>query len=183
MFKLIAGLILAIFLFSNISALCNSTQVDINSASAEELDKIVHIGNTTAWKIINMRPFSSLDELVDVPYISANYTEDIKAQGLACISIDTIDENTTKEENQTNSSRIQINPTPVINDTPKIIEKPITADVIQLNSQNPKDIKTEVNVLTSENIAIYGLIAFCILLGILFTVRKIKKPRTEFEQT
>lgn len=179
------SLIMLLFLLSYVSALCNETQVDINSASAAELDKIIHIGNTTAWKIIDMRPFSSLDELVDVPYISVNYIKDIKAQGLACISSEEINStNETEYQNQTinvqtpnNNSGIQ----EVINQT-ETIKKPITADVIKLNSQDTKDIKTNNNLLNSDNIAIYGLVTFSILLIFLFAIKKIKKPKTEFKE-
>lgn len=59
-------------------------------------------------------------------------------------------------------------------------KKPITSEVVYLNPKT-KDIKTNNNVLTSDNIAIYGLFGFCILLGILFMARKIKKPKTEFK--
>ena len=170
-----------IFLFSNISALCNNGQIDINTASLLELDNLSGIGPAKAEAIVNSRPFASVDDLIRVSGIKNATLSEIKQQGLACVSFDGINKtNKTEEENQTISQSIQINSVPEINETPKIIEKPITADVVYLN-QNPKDIKTEVNVLTSDNIAIYSLVAFCVLLGILFAVKKIKKPRTEFE--
>ena len=61
------------------------------------------------------------------------------------------------------------------------IEKPIIADVIKLNPK-PKDIKTNNNLLTSDNLAIYGLVAFSILLVFLFARKKIKKSKTEFKE-
>lgn len=60
-------------------------------------------------------------------------------------------------------------------------EKPVTAEVIYLTPES-KDIKTNENVLTSDNLAIYGLIGFCALLGALFTIKRIKKPKTEFKE-
>lgn len=83
-------------------------------------------------------------------------------------------------EDQGTPQSTHVNSIPAINNTAKITEKPITADVIQLNPQ-PKDIKSEVNVLTSDKIAIYSLVAFCILLGVLFAAKKLKKHKTEFE--
>lgn len=183
MIKFIAGFILAIFLFSNISALCNNGQIDINSASLVELDNLTGIGPAKAEAIFNSRPFISVDDLMRVSGIKNATLNGIKQQGLVCVSQEVNNINETEEENQTTPQQTQINITLEVNETPKIIEKPITADVIHLNSQNqnPKDIKTEVNVLTSDNIAIYSLVAFCILLGVLFVARKIKKPKTEFE--
>jgi len=60
----------------------------------------------------------------------------------------------------------------------------ITPKVISLtpSRNNTKDIKTNSNdFLTTDNLAIFGLAGFCILLGILFALGKIKKPRTEFD--
>ena len=78
-------LVLIIFI-PNISALCGEGQIDINNASAEELDEITHVGPAVAGYIIDARPFDSLDELVNVSYISEGYLEDIKSQGLACVN-------------------------------------------------------------------------------------------------
>ena len=177
------GLLLFLLIFAPIiSALCNNGQIDINTASLLELDNLTGIGPAKAEAIVNSRPFASVDDLIRVSGIKNATLNEIKQQGLACVSLDGINKtNKTEEENQTISQSIQINSVPEINETPKIIEKPITADVLYLNPQNPKDIKTEVNVLTSDNIAIYSLVAFCVLLGILFAVKKIKKPKTEFE--
>jgi hypothetical protein len=148
-----------------------------------ELDNLTGIGPAKAEAIVNSRPFASVDDLVRVSGIKNATLNGIKQQGLACVSLEINEVNNTEEENQTIPQSIQINSVPEMNNTSKIIEKPIIADVIRLNSQNqiPKDIKTEVNVLTSDNIAIYSLIAFCILLGVLFIAKKIKKPKTEFE--
>ena len=40
--------------------------VDINSASLEQLDEITSVGPSTAQKIIDGRPFSSVDDLLKV---------------------------------------------------------------------------------------------------------------------
>ncbi len=60
-------------------------RVEINSASIQELTKIVHIGPARAEEIVRLRPFSSLDDLTRVPGIGAKTVADIKEQGLAYV--------------------------------------------------------------------------------------------------
>jgi len=57
----------------------------VNSASVEELDRIKHIGPERAAQIIQLRPFTSLDDLVRIKGIATKRLADIKAQGLACV--------------------------------------------------------------------------------------------------
>ena len=64
---------------------CSPGQIDVNSATAEELDKIIHIGPVRAAEMIQIRPFTSLDDLVRIKGIAAGRLADIKAQGLACV--------------------------------------------------------------------------------------------------
>jgi len=64
---------------------CNEGQVDLNSASIEELDLIIHISAARATGIVELRPFSSLDGLLNVSGIGPSRLADIKAQGVACI--------------------------------------------------------------------------------------------------
>lgn len=60
--------------------------IDINTASAKELQKIVGIGPSLAQRIIEARPFYSLDELAKVSGIGPKTLEDIKKQGLAWVN-------------------------------------------------------------------------------------------------
>ncbi len=60
-------------------------RVEINSASIQELTRIVHIGPARAEEIVRLRPFSSLDNLTRVPGIGAKIVADIKEQGLAYV--------------------------------------------------------------------------------------------------
>jgi len=62
-----------------------SGKVDINTASKEELTRIVHIGPARAEEIIKMRPFYSLDDLLKVTGIGEKTLNDIKNQGLAYV--------------------------------------------------------------------------------------------------
>ncbi|MEA2092393.1 MAG: helix-hairpin-helix domain-containing protein, partial [Patescibacteria group bacterium] len=61
------------------------TSVEINSASKEELYLLIGIGFTYAERIIENRPFCSLDDLEKVSGIGEKTIENIKNQGLAYI--------------------------------------------------------------------------------------------------
>jgi DNA uptake protein ComE-like DNA-binding protein len=57
----------------------------VNSAEAEELEQIIHIGPKRAAELIQIRPFSSLDDLVRINGIGPARLADIKEQGIACV--------------------------------------------------------------------------------------------------
>jgi len=69
-----------------VAGMCGPEQVDINSAPAEQLTRIVHIGPALAERIIALRPFTSVADLLRVPGIGPARLADIDAQGLACAS-------------------------------------------------------------------------------------------------
>lgn len=60
-------------------------KININIASHEELQKIIWIGPVTAQKIIDARPFYSLDDIVKVSGIGDKKLADIKEQGMAWV--------------------------------------------------------------------------------------------------
>lgn len=66
------------------AAACGPGQVNVNTASAEELTRIIHIGPALAERVIAGRPYATLDDLLRVSGIGATRLADIKAQGLAC---------------------------------------------------------------------------------------------------
>lgn len=59
--------------------------VDINTASATELENIIHIGPARAQSIIDARPFKTVDDLTKVNGIAKGRLADIKAEGIACV--------------------------------------------------------------------------------------------------
>ncbi|WP_188208144.1 MBL fold metallo-hydrolase [Alkalibacillus aidingensis] len=59
--------------------------VDINSASYEELQEIIHIGPDRAQQIIDLRPFNRVEDLTQVHGIGGGRLGDIESEGLACV--------------------------------------------------------------------------------------------------
>ena len=57
--------------------------IDINTAPLEELEEIIGIGPALAQRIIEARPFNSLDDLIKVKGIGEITLQKIKDQGLA----------------------------------------------------------------------------------------------------
>lgn len=60
-------------------------KVNINTASFEELQGIIHIGPERAQEIISKRPFSSVDELISINGIGPARIKDIKEEGKAYV--------------------------------------------------------------------------------------------------
>lgn len=63
----------------------NTSCVDINQATLEELQQIIHIGPSRAEEVISKRPFNSVDGLISINGIGNARLADIKTQGLACV--------------------------------------------------------------------------------------------------
>jgi len=61
--------------------------ININTASFDELQQIIHIGPTRANELISLRPFSSLNDMGRINGIKVGGVRlnEIKAQGLACV--------------------------------------------------------------------------------------------------
>ena len=178
--KRIILILLFIFLISNISALCEEDQIDINTASAEELDELWGIGTVKAKAIIDSRPFGSVDDLIDVYGIGNVTLNNIKEQGLACVNgQEEEDEEEAEKKEEINEERPEIEERQEMEELPSRETEPIELQTINLN---PKVIKSEDDNenLSKSNYAIYGLVFFCVLLVVLFILRKNKYNKNEF---
>lgn len=65
---------------------CSAGQVDINSAAADDLEQIDHIGPDRAAEIVGSRPFPSVESLTRIDGIGPARIDDIITQGVACAS-------------------------------------------------------------------------------------------------
>lgn len=68
--------------------LLNKSCISLNEASAEELEKIIHVGKKTAKDIIIARPFQSTDQLLKIKGIGESRLQAMKDQGLICTGED-----------------------------------------------------------------------------------------------
>ena len=173
--KLLLILIFIIFIY-NVSASCGEEQIDLNTASAEKLDEIVYIGPARIEQIIAIRPFSSVDDLIRVSGIGDVYLSAIKAQGLACVDNIEDEDKNEDEKNETNVNS-NISSEEEFNEEVSQLEQPKERQTIILNPQVIKSEESKKEI--SENYALYGFVAFCVLIGILFIIKN-KKHKNEF---
>ncbi len=59
--------------------------IDINNSSLQQLQNITQIGEERAKQLIELRPFSSIDELTRINGIGSGRLKEIKAEGKACV--------------------------------------------------------------------------------------------------
>jgi competence ComEA-like helix-hairpin-helix protein len=192
--KTLFVILILIFLFTYISASCESGQIDINSASTEELEKITQIGPSRAQQIISLRPFNSVDDLARVSGIgNGTRLNQIKTEGLACVEdeksekIDIVEETSSEEDNIIKEETLKENSDLTNNEKSSITksssqESPKEVKTIILTPLTTKDIKSKSDKerLNKDKLAIYGLIVFCLLLAFLFIIKKEKNRKNEF---
>ena len=66
---------------------CAPGQVDVNSASLEDLQRIIHIGATRAEALIALRPFASVSDLARISGIgNGARLAQIKTENLSCVN-------------------------------------------------------------------------------------------------
>lgn len=182
--------IVFILLLTNISAICNETQINVNSASTEELDSLAGIGPVYALRIIERRPFGSVDDLINVSGIGPATLEKIKQQGLACVNEEDVEPLQTENiENENNSTEEEPENTATDEEIEEkedfiyenlsqgISEKTELVPII-LNSKNIKSEDNKENL--KRNLALGGIITFCIMFGALFLL-KTRKRKNEFQ--
>ncbi|VVB83154.1 Helix-hairpin-helix motif protein [uncultured archaeon] len=185
----IGSVLILIFLLSNISASCNSTQIDINSASPEDLDKLSGIGTVKAQAIIQGRPYNSIEDLIKVKGIGNSTLNKIKLQGLACVGEGISNRGIIQNDSE------QINPIENISVTYEITAE--NTDLATSNIEDNPDKNAETTNLTpiildaktikiennseilKRNLPFYGLIAICIIFGALVLLKG-RKRKNEF---
>jgi len=130
-----------VLFISLVSGVCDEGQIDINTANAEELDKLAGIGEVKSQAIIDSRPFDSVDDLIDVYGIGETTLKNIKEQGLACVEDEESSESL--EENGEDSEKDN---TELIEDSNDFVEDSIINDEENVSKTN------EVLVLKNENV-------------------------------
>ena len=165
-------LLMVFFLLSNVYAVCDENQIEVNSASLEELEEIRGIGPAYAQRIIDARPFNSVDSLIDVSGIGPVTLENIKNQGLACVK---------GGDGESEENYIEENLEQDLENENKVIE----LNIIALGGDS-KDIKAEEGSEFQEkeiDYAVYGFAAFSVLIVFLCGVKAWKnkfKYKNEF---
>ena len=101
-------ILLMLSFVSVVSASC----YDINSASAEDLEELDGIRPFYAERIIEARPFESVDDLTRVKGIGDKTLEKIKVQDLACVRDETTEEKIKTQKESTFVGEELLIPTP-----------------------------------------------------------------------
>lgn len=65
---------------------CGIGQVDLNTARIDELRLIKYIDVVRAHLVVDLRPFTSVDQLINVKGIGPTYLQRIKDEGIACVN-------------------------------------------------------------------------------------------------
>ena len=122
-------------------------------------------GSIKAKAIVDARPFSSVDKLVDAYGIGPATLAQIKSQGLACVEDE--EETTTKEETSQNKEEKTIPPETTSTTATPITTSEASESIINLN--NPQQEETIVYESKGEKVNKYLLTGFCVfLIGIIF---------------
>ncbi|MFH0739544.1 MAG: lamin tail domain-containing protein [bacterium] len=97
-------------LFLICPAFALAEQIDINTATLSQLDKLTGIGPTYAQRIIDNRPYNSIDDLLRVKGIGTTTLQKIKVQGFACVNCQELTASTSMESTTTTKNNKTNNP-------------------------------------------------------------------------
>jgi competence ComEA-like helix-hairpin-helix protein len=160
---------------SMVSASCSDGQIDINLASLEKLDELTGIGPAYAGRIVENRPFSSVEDLVKVKGIGEITLGKIVDQGLACVDgevmEDEVEEEVFNEVEKAGEDEDEIVEESVVAFSNNVIEIETTTKIISLNG-NEEETKEEL-IYISKNAKVidylsYGFVVFLIfIIGVL----------------
>ena len=159
-------IILLLLMLSFVSAGC----VDINSATLEELDEIVGVGEAYAGRIMEDRPFDSVDDLIKVKGIGPITLEKIKTQDLACVNGEVEEFEGVEEDFEEEGEEIE----KVIENEKdeEIVLSPEPPKMISLNANGDSELIYESKDSRIMNFLPYVFSVFLIgLVGILFLER------------
>lgn len=186
------SLILLVFSLNSIYALCNETQIDVNSANITELEKIIEVGPVIAQNIINSRPFSSLDDLIRVSRIKNITLDKIKKEGLACVneieeenSTPPEEESLSEEENkedikeQHESFDLNVSNASFVSQINNSGGTVILDPTVLSSKDDSQSIKSEEDKKILERMPFYGIILLGIIFSILLIIKK-RKYKNEF---
>lgn len=185
--------IIFISLIPFISCNCNETQIDINSANISELDKIINIGPTIAQRIIDSRPFSSVDELIKVKGIGNITLDEIKQQGLACVSEESSEkveekkivqeEEKIEEDIEKQGKQMQNNEIKNISNVSEERDKAYLfySEGVNLTNNKTKSIKSEENKETLQRtLSLLGIVTIILFVMTLILLKELKNRKNEF---
>ncbi|MEM4325995.1 MAG: helix-hairpin-helix domain-containing protein [Candidatus Pacearchaeota archaeon] len=188
---------LLIILLSTTKAGCEKGQININNATREDLLRIKYIGPVLSERIIQERPFESIDDLIRVKGIGTKILDKIKKDGIACVDYyrgdswmnsssnkgismeekakeereDTFEERMLEKENEKN---IIITPLSI-----KEENRSYTSTPLNFEKEDNKSIMHHDNKNYYDNLPLYGLTIFLIIILFLLSLRykKLKKNK------
>jgi len=184
-------ILFSVFLIGNCVSRCEEGQVNINTATLEELDLLVGIGPAYAKDIMNSRPYSSVDDLIRARNIGEARLAKIKSQGLACVDSGVQKQETIKQEVALILQDVTIEdikedpivpitsnvikPIPEENEPQQRISTPEIESIINLDSPIKNTKEKVIYESKNEKIRKYALYAFLVFALVIFAFLLLEK--------